>query len=144
LDAPIIFLERRADNTFNLTDLFPKEMAKQTKAKFNLFVYRVSLQNGRIDFQDDTLSPVFTKSIDNLNLILYLSLPSSIKFKINCQIQANPPMLIQANGQFRISDRQLLSQAGIKNFSPTEFSAYYKNLGFSIPESKINCLINLT
>lgn len=143
LKSPLIFLERRADNTFNLVDLFPSRLSPQAKPRFNLFIYKISLKNGRVDFQDNTLSPAFTKSMDNLNLILSLSLPNRLKFKLDCQIQSKSPMSIKALGEFSLRDRQLTSQLSIKDFSPREFLSYYKDSNFFIPEVKFDTLINL-
>lgn len=142
LVSAVIFLQRRADHTFNLKDLLiPK--APATKKNFNIFVYSLNITNSRIDFEDNTLNPTFTKSMDKLSLTLSLSLPASIKFNLASEIPANLRIKIMASGEFRIPEKQLTAKIAIKDLSPQEFSAYYQNLGVSIPEGTIDARINM-
>jgi len=143
LVSAVIFLERRANHTFNLKDLLVPRVGA-TKKNFNIFVYSLSITNSRIDFEDNALSPKFTKSMDNLNLTLSLSLPSRIKFNLASEIPANPRIKIMVSGEFRIREKQLIAKIAIKDLSPQEFSGYYESLGVSIPEGTIDALINMT
>ena len=52
LNSPVIFLERRADNTFNLLDLLPRKEAKPSKRGFGLFIHTLNIRDARIDFRD--------------------------------------------------------------------------------------------
>lgn len=140
--SPVIFLERRADNTFNLADLFTNKATKE-KGKFGIFVYRIKVRNGRIDFQDDTLSPVFTKSMENLNLNVALALPASVRFNLKSNIAADPRINISAIGEFNIPQNALIAKITIADFSPREFAAYYRNFAVSISFGTIDSLINL-
>ena len=83
-----IFLERRSDNTFNLTDLFSppassgapavtpaKPAANPSTQGFSVFIYRVNLSNAKVIFKDSTFTQPFTKTLENLNVTVYLSMP---------------------------------------------------------------------
>jgi len=153
LKSPAIFLERRKDFTFNIQDLFPEKTIQAPKAKFtpplraraefSIFIYKVSITNGSIRFQDDTLSPAFTKNIENLNLVINLSLPASVKFTLKSEIPASLAIKINATGEYKIPDKQFTSRINIKDFSPREFQDYYQGLGIVIPEGVLEAVIDL-
>jgi hypothetical protein len=138
LQSPQIILERKADNTFNLMDLLPRKETKEEKAKFSVFIRKISMTDGRIDFQDNTNSPLFTKSIDNLNAEIFLFLPTSVKFDFKGEISGKQRMEMAADGEFNLVTTQIACKITLRNFSPQEFSVYYKDLGFSIPEGTIS------
>jgi hypothetical protein len=140
--SPVIFLERRSDNTFNLPFYF-KEETLPTKKKFKFFIYRISIKDGRLDFQDATLSPAFTKALDNIDLNLFLSLLMNVKFELRCEIPVNPSIKITAQGEFQIPKQQARLRIGIRDLSLKEFSGYYQHLGISVPQGLIDGLLNL-
>lgn len=143
LKEPTIFLERKADNTLNLMELLPKKKAQPKKPKFSILISYIKVTGARLDFQDDTLSPAFTKSIYGLDLDILFSLPASIKFNFKSKIQAEPVIAIDANGKFQILDNELTAKIAIKDLPPGEFSAYYRNLGVSFKKGKVDAAINL-
>lgn len=136
-----IFLERRADNTFNLSDFLLKNTTAE--GKFSLFIYSISINNSRIVFQDDTLNPVFTKNIENLDLDLAASLPAALRFNLRAEIPGKVTTKIRASGEVGLINKQFLSKIYIDNFSPQEFIAYYNTAGFSFPSGTVDGLVNL-
>ncbi|MBU4303292.1 MAG: DUF748 domain-containing protein [Candidatus Omnitrophica bacterium] len=127
LKSPYIFLERRADNSFNLQDLFaPQPSAK--KADFSVAVFKVTIADGNIVFQDDTLAAKSKKEIKNIQLNLQLGLPVKLKFKLSAELVNQPPVLINASGEYKILSRELAANLALKDLSPREFSAYYPDL----------------
>jgi hypothetical protein len=144
LDSPSIFLERRPDNTFNLLDLLPKKATALKKTKFNVLAYSIGVVNGRIDFQDNYISPAFTKSIDNLNLNIAINLSLNLKFNLKANISASPTAGLEANGEFNIPKKELLAKINIRDLNLKGFSPYYQELGLVVNEGTIDSLINLT
>ncbi|MBU4418697.1 MAG: DUF748 domain-containing protein, partial [Candidatus Omnitrophica bacterium] len=127
LKSPYIFLERRADNSFNLQDLFaPQPSAK--KADFSVAVFKVTIADGNIVFQDDTLAAKSKKEIKNIQLSLQLGLPVKLKFNLSAELVNQPPVLINASGEYKILSRELAANLALKDLSPREFSAYYPDL----------------
>ncbi|MBU4252413.1 MAG: DUF748 domain-containing protein [Candidatus Omnitrophica bacterium] len=127
LKSPYIFLERRADNSFNLQDLFaPQPSAK--KVDFSVAVFKVTIADGNIVFQDDTLAAKSKKEIKNIQLNLQLGLPVKLKFKLSAELVNQPPVLINASGEYKILSRELAANLALKDLSPREFSAYYPDL----------------
>ena len=140
-----IFLQRRKDNTFNLEDLLPKtdEFSAPKKSKFAILVYKVSIVNSKINFQDDTLPHPFHKTIDNINLDLHLSLPTSVKFNLKANIPGDTRIGIRARGEFKVSTQELNANIAIADLSPGEFTPYYAYPGLSIPSGKLDAQIKL-
>jgi uncharacterized protein involved in outer membrane biogenesis len=143
LKSPVIFLERRADNSLNLLEPFLKKSAKVKKDNFNLLFYKISVTDARINFQDDTLTPVFTRKIDKINLTLSFTLPTKIKFDFKGEIPADFPIKINSSGEYNISQKELIAKIAIKDLSPKEFANYYSSFGFNIPDGKIDTSMDL-
>lgn len=141
--SPVVFLERLPDNTFNLGKIFELKGAKAGKPKFNIIVSKLSIIEGRIDFQDDTLPETFAKSIGNLNANLSFSLPNNIKFNLKGDILLAARTEVVASGSFNLIANELVSKISLKNLLPQEFEAYYRNFGISIPQGLIDCSADL-
>ncbi|MBI4972770.1 MAG: DUF748 domain-containing protein [Candidatus Omnitrophica bacterium] len=143
IKSPLIYLERKSDNSLNLAELFLNRPIAPLKSNFNFFIYRISLSNGRINFQDDTVKPAFTKEIDNLDLVLRLSLPNKIRFNLKAQIPAGPPILINSAGEYNLSAQELKAKVLLKDLSLQDFLAYYKGAGVSVSDGRIDLLAGL-
>ncbi|MCX5706250.1 MAG: AsmA family protein, partial [Candidatus Omnitrophica bacterium] len=154
LKSVIVFLERKKGQTVNLQDFFqpkstilpqepgkPKQEAKAS-AGFNLTVYRVSITDATIIFQDDTLPQPFTKNIENINLKLSLSLPDHLKFKFSGQIPGETPVIISGSGEFKIPGQELDADIRIENLLPKDFSGYAQNWGINFGKGSVNSLAN--
>lgn len=143
LDEPKIFLERKADNTFNLLELLPKQPAAGGKQKLSLIISRVIITKGKIDFLDNSLSPAFSQSLDELNLNASLSLPTNIQFDSQFKILTASPTTVTANGEFQIFNQHLLAKLLINNLEPQEFAPYYRALRIAITDGRVNSSIDL-
>ncbi len=140
LESPVIFLERRADNTLNLWDLLPKNTTPTQKTKLGVFVNRISITNARVDFQDNYILPHFTISIDDLSMRASLSFPASIKFNLKAKIPEPTVSKLDVDGEFILSEKKLIAKISISDLNPKEFSAYYQNSGFLINEGMIDAI----
>ncbi|MDO8661922.1 MAG: AsmA family protein [Candidatus Omnitrophota bacterium] len=153
LESAQIFLERRKDNTFNLEDLFapkpasnapisgsaPRAKTSSVKKGFTVLIYRINLSSAKIVFQDSTFNKPFIKTLENVNLSAYLSLPASVKFRLSALLPGVQSSKISGSGEFKIPARELSAKLDILNFFPNEFSVYYAGSGLKINEgSTIN------
>jgi len=144
IKSPVILAERRKDSSINLGGLWPDKKAQTAGSGFSIFVYRLSLEDGRIDFRDDTITPAVTESITNLHLTLSLIPPGSVKFSLEAKVAAQPLMKVAASGRFKISGKELTSKIIIKNLSLREFIRYSNALpGVFFPEGIVDAVINL-
>jgi uncharacterized protein involved in outer membrane biogenesis len=144
-EAPVIFLERRKDSTFNLMDLFPKDTQPKAteKPKFNFFVYRLSVHNAQVKFQDDTFLKPYVKSLDGLDAICYLSLPAKVRFKLKTRISDALPIKIAALGVYKIPERELDAKVVLQDFTPKPFLLYYQDSGLNFAQGTIDSQMNL-
>lgn len=143
IQEPVIFLERASDGSFNLQELMPKQKDAATKPEFGLIISSLNLTAGRIDFQDNTLSPAFTKSMSEVNLNVFFSLPAGIRFKAKGKITSALPAAIDAEGQFLIARGELRAKVGLQNVPLKDFSSYYHGLGLDIKDGALNASLRL-
>ena len=161
----VIFIERKSDNAFNIpllitpkppiAQLSTERPEKEVKAstasettviaqkKFKLTVNSISVKDSRIYFQDKTLIPVFTKSLDDVNLNLTLSLHKNFKFSLRAKVLANPVMNIAATGEYNKEGDIIAAKISLQDFSAQEFSAYIKSLGIEATQGSINAAADL-
>lgn len=130
--TPYMFLERRADKSFNLQEIFAAALPGAKKSDFSVSVYKVNISSGTIIFQDNALPVKFKKELKNIQLSLRLGLPVSVKFDFKGEIPDNPPVLINAWGEYKILNQELAGNIKVKGFAPQEFRAYYNDLGLGL------------
>lgn len=143
LKTPYIFLERRADSSFNLEDFFPARASGDKKSDFNVSVFNVKITSGSIVFSDETLPIKLRKEFKNIQFNLQLALPAKLKFNLKGEMPNKEPVFISAFGEYRILNPELAANITVKNLSTQEFQSYYNNLGDLITglvdlEGKIN------
>ena len=141
LESPTILLERRADNSINLLDLFNQKYAP--KHGYSIIIHKIRITGAQVNFVDETLTPKYTKDIKNLNIYLYLSLPSKARFDLDFEIPSESPIRVNSSGEYDIMQKKFAAKVVAKDISLKEFSRYYDNLGISIPEGKTDAVIDL-
>ncbi|HNW39311.1 MAG TPA: DUF748 domain-containing protein [Candidatus Omnitrophota bacterium] len=129
LKAPYIYLERRPDKSFNLQDFFVLTRPAAKKGDFSLAVFKITISNGNIVFQDNSLPGPFKKEIKNIQLNLQLGLPVKFKFNLSAQLAGTEPVLINLFGEYKILSQELTGNLSAKGVSTGEFSPYYSDLG---------------
>jgi len=144
LKSPVIFLERRSDNTLDILDLFKeKNGAPSNISGFKIILFKAIISNGRVNFKDNYLSPAQNKTVEDLNLILRFSLPSSVRFDFQFRVPEAGPMKLRASGEYKIFDRALHSRAVIENLSPGKFLSYYQWRGLSSVKGKTDAKVTV-
>lgn len=129
LKAPYIYLERRPNKSFNIQDFFALTQVAAKKSDFSVAVFKLTISNGNIIFQDDSLAVKFKKEIKNIQLSLQLGLPVKLKFNLTAELVSPVPVFINASGEYKILSRELSAKLVFKSLSTQEFSAYYRDLG---------------
>lgn len=143
LRSPVIFVQRRKDSTFNIQDFFLERKEPGKKQEFSISVSKISIRQARLDFQDDTFDRTFTKSINNLNFDLFMSLPASVKFNLKAEMPGDESGSIRSSGEYKIPQNQFLAKVNLKDFSPREFLPYYQESGLSIRQGLIDASLDL-
>jgi len=148
LDYPQVLLERnksqpKPEGGLAIGTASKSVDSKQQPKGFELIVYRVNVNHGTVFFKDNTLDVPFVTSLKDISLKLNLALPSSVKFKLKAQIAGNPIAGINALGEFKIPQQELLSEITFQNLSLKMFSSYYGNTGLVLKDGLIGGLIKL-
>jgi len=144
LRDPYILLERRSDQSINLLELLPQKMVNTGNSGFQVFIYRLSIAGGHIDFKDNALSPPFSKSIDNLNLAVTFALPDSLKFNLKAEIQGKPAADITGTGNFKFATKQLNAKITARDFSLQDLCRYFNIEKVYINGGLADATINLS
>lgn len=148
LKSARIFLNRRPDNTLNIMDLFNAKPGQKEKPKFDVLLYKMSIVNSRIDFQDDMFPAPFTKTLDNVNASLKFSFPDNVKFKLKADIgaasAAEARTKINGSGEYKIVKQQLSGTVSINDLKPQEFLPYYQTTGLNFKAGSIDALMNFS
>ncbi len=145
IQSPYIFISREADNSINLMKLIPAPEKTESKdSPYGLIISGINILDANVDFEDNSLSPSFTKSMEGLNLSARLNLPAGVKFKLNARLKTNPTAEFDAEGEFRLVNNELTAKINLKNLPPGEFASYYQSLGLSINQGTIDASLNLT
>jgi len=134
LKSPYLFLERFAGNQFNISDFFkPPPPDGQAKPKFNIAIYRVAVSKGNLVFKDNAQAIPFKQEMKNLDLVLGLAFPVSVKFHLRADLPSDTTAKIKASGEYKIISHELNGQVALKSFSPNDFRAYFGNTYLSAP-----------
>ena len=144
IQSPYIFISREADNSINLMKLIPAQDKTESKdSPFGLIISGINILDANVDFEDNSLSPSFTKSMEGLNLSARLNLPAGVKFKLNARLKTNPTAELNAEGEFRLINNELTAKINLKNLPPGEFASYYQSLGLSINQGTVDASLDL-
>lgn len=142
VESPSILLERRADNSFNIQDIFSAEYLSEKGAA--LAIHKVLLRDGTVNFINRALPSPFTKKIENINIDIMLALPARINFKAVCEIPSDPHAIhITSSGRYSLYNRELYADITIKRLSLDGFRDYYSSSGFSFSKGAVDTDIGL-
>lgn len=127
-----IFLRRKSDNSINLLDLLQGKSDEENKGPFNIVLYGLRIIASRLEFQDNAVSPAFSKNIEDLNIAVNFALPAKIKFKLQGKEAGDSGFKITAVGEYSMSQRQLLGTVYLSGLFFQELSAYYQQTGLTV------------
>jgi len=135
------YIERREDNTLNIVELFSPKQAAVAKGSpgFNIVISNVNIISSKVNFQDNTVAPVFNKDIEGINLNLNLSLPAAVKFNLKANMPSkNSSLKLAASGKYKIFQKQLSAKIKIDDLSPADFVGYYQRYGILLAQGVLD------
>jgi hypothetical protein len=148
-----VFLERHKDNTLNLIELFkPKVNTAPAQAPlkgakhgedFSVEAYRINIINCALNFKDSSFASPFVYSLNDIDLSLYLSLPSSVKFKGAFQMPGSFRQNVNLEGEMKLPKAELTASLSIKGLSLKEFAIYYSPSGLKINDGLADALFSV-
>ena len=159
-DSARLLLKRHSDNTFNLTELFiakkdnpigtkpadplsGKDYKGSSSSGFAFEIYKIKVVNSEINFKDGSFAEPFTQDLRNVDIVIYLSFPNSLKFKGSMQLQGNLKPNIFLNGEFKLPQQELKANILAKNIKPEEFNLYWQPAGVILDGGVVDASVAL-
>lgn len=136
IESPLIFVERRADNSFNISELIPKDYSP--KGGLSSMFHRIIIRRGKIDFVDRTLDPAFPRKFEDASLDIRLYLPVRVAFAFKSVSGPALQTSVSLTGEYIIPSGEAAVRLAAKSVKPAEFAPYYAVSGFSLPEGTVD------
>ena len=89
IDSPNFNIRYQQDNSFNFSRIFlpkPTPQGQVPKAKFSFFIYKINISDAKGTFEDERLTPKFSKTIQDLDIVLGIKQLRKIAFLIQIKV----------------------------------------------------------
>jgi|GEM_PF-5757166 hypothetical protein len=133
--APSLNIVKNQDDSWNFLNppLFKKEAAvgQPKKKGFSVLVQRIKVNNGEINFCDNTKDPVYTKQLIALDGDVSFSIKNGlINFKMLSQLKSELKTRIGLEGSYSLKENTFIIKASAKNLSILEPYNYFSKTDF--------------
>jgi len=135
IDSPYLNIRYQKDNAFNFSKIFlsnPKSAQPQPKSKlkFSFLIYKINILNGSGAFRDQRFTPEFTKTFQDLNIVLGISPIANVAFFIDGKVieEKGAIAMLSIRGNYNFLSKELNSKINLSNLVITEFNQYLKSL----------------
>jgi len=128
---------RLGKNLWNFSDLI-KQKSKDDRKGFPFIIYKINVLNTKVFFEDRTLSPLLSETIEDLNLKINLSLDLDVKFNLEAKIKNKERHCqLYSDGIYSIKNEKLSAQIKIKDLLLSEYYPYFKTGPLQIKGGKL-------
>ncbi|MFH1202090.1 MAG: AsmA-like C-terminal region-containing protein [Candidatus Omnitrophota bacterium] len=133
IDSPSANIKLLADNSLNIP------LPQAQKGQFEVFIYRIILDKGKLTFQDQTKTPYFVKEIQDIKSRITLSLPNRLKIDLQASVlnADKTKSRILLKGKYEIKEDALYVESKIDGFNVGEYSPYYANLPLAVSGGRL-------
>lgn len=123
--ANVTLIRKKVDD-WNFSDILAYTKQRPLRHKrFSIVVYKVIIHNGEISFEDLSRRPKFLSRLNNLDCEVHLSIPSSLKFRMNCGL-LNRATTIATHGQYLFATKTLNLRLSSEAVALTDYATYYQ------------------
>ncbi len=149
IESPQIYLTRKKDKTFNISEFFKKKPSPQKKIRYSFLVYKIIASGGKCLFKDEYISPIYKNEIIDLKIGTEFGLPDKLNFLIEGKLpNIDKEILsdISLSGVYVISKEKTESNLKLENIPLNDYLPYLKVLPFSLSHGvidKLDLKINL-
>ncbi len=132
IESPRISVSRTNHSEFNFSDLIiPKPQPDKKPAAQgipDILITQLVIQDGRIDFRDETTTPPFAQSLDGIQVKAGLVLPQDINVSLQLNLpRVSRPAFLNLDGKYNLSSKILNATVDMKNLPAVELvSIYYQ------------------
>ena len=141
IDSPYLNVSYQQDNSFNFSRIFlPKPKPKsKPKIKFSFLIYKINIFDGKGVFEDERQTPKFTRTIQDLDIVLGIKQLTKIAFLIESKILTDKGEItaLSLRGDYNFLSKEVNSKLNLANLVITEFNPYLKALPLSIASGTI-------
>jgi len=117
-------LIREKEDVWNFSDLLKPKDESSSKSPYNIFIKKIALNDGSIDFKDSTDKDGFTESLRNLQFEANLNLDQTLKFKSEGRIP-NKRTTFKAKGTYEHTKRSISSEIYITNLHLAKYLSLF-------------------
>lgn len=129
IQKPSLRLIHQKDNSWNFSDIISKPRPSTAQGAPFVFVGRLNVIDGKIEFTDRTVSPNFTETLDAINLKASLLLPKNIKYRLEIgNPAAGAALSIIIDGQYDLISQTLTSRLHLNQLDLLKYSPFYSAL----------------
>jgi hypothetical protein len=141
IDSPYLHIRYQQDGNLNFSKISlpkPSQQAKP-KVKFSFLIYKINIFNGSGVFEDESLTPKFSKTIQDFNIGLTLSPLAKISFLMGAKLLTDKEAItkLSCKGEYNVISRELNSKVNLANLVIPEFNPYFTSLPLSITSGTI-------
>ncbi len=131
ITSPLITITKNQDNTWNFSnpELLRKASVskKPEKAGFSILVQSIKVENGQINFLDNTRSPAYSRQLHYLNGDVAFSIKDAVQFKATSQLDTPQKTGIALDGSYDLKTGLVSVKGILKNLSLIEpYNYFYK------------------
>ena len=142
IDSPDFNIRYRQDNSFNFSGIFlpqPKPQSKP-KIKFSFLIYKINIFDAKGTFEDEHLAPKFTKTIQDLDIVLGIKQLTKISFFMESKLltEKGAVTALTLRGDYNLLSKEVNSKLNLANLVIPEFNPYLKMLPLSIASGTID------
>jgi uncharacterized protein involved in outer membrane biogenesis len=141
-DSPDVLVERLADNSINIAELFFKKPIKMANGKYSLTISRIMISHGDILFIDRTFEEPFACQIKRANIDVKF-FPYRLTFDSEFEVSSRVPMSVRGSGEYKALKKELSARIEARDFCPKDFTVYCNPKKFNPPEGRVDLSADL-
>ncbi|MGE0267865.1 MAG: AsmA-like C-terminal region-containing protein [Candidatus Omnitrophota bacterium] len=111
---PAIQVIHYADGSFNLSDIATKKEAKAADKNYKVFVTKIKVSDGKVDYLKKSPDQDFSESFRNLNLDLAISANKQLSYQIRTYLPLEQSD-VSAKGQYWLGSHKVAAQLSLTN-----------------------------
>jgi hypothetical protein len=142
IDSPNFNIRYRQDNSLNFSRIFlPKSKPQlKPKIKFSFLIYKINIFDGNGIFEDERLTPKFSKTIQDLDILIGIKQVTKISFFMESKLLTDKGGVtaLTLRGDYNLLSKEVNSKLNLANLVIPEFNPYLKMLPLSIASGTID------
>ena len=143
IDSPNFNIRYQQDNSFNFSRIFlpkPTPQGQVPKAKFSFFIYKINISDAKGTFEDERLTPKFSKTIQDLDIVLGIKQLRKIAFLMQIKVLTEKGGIsaLALKGDYNFLSKEGNAKLNLANLVIPEFNPYLTTLPLSIASGTID------